>query len=189
MMEVSLGTTALTDPGERNPILALEGRGHRPTHRLRVLGGKIAGNRKYVARRPVIHDGHLPPLARVAGVGQALAHQLDEVVTTGDVGTLVAVGGKQHVIGAQRHGLGHRDSLFAERADIEGYPALPLDVLHALIEQAREQHMPQADLQFLWLQVWIPRADGHVILIQHPDHPGGQELDLRQRRRDIRTRQ
>ena len=40
-------------------------------------------------------------------------------VTAGDVGTLVAVGGKQHVVGPQRHGLGHGDCLFAERTDVK----------------------------------------------------------------------
>ncbi len=97
MVEVRLGARAFTDPGRGDPVLTLDGRRHGPAHGLWELGREIAGDREYVAATPVIHDGHLPTLAHVPGVRQALAHEIDQAAPPHDLQTLHPVGRKQHV--------------------------------------------------------------------------------------------
>ena len=59
------------------------------------------------------------------------------------------------------------------------------DALHAVIEEARQQHVAQADLQLRRLEVRIPGTDRAVILAQHAHHLDRQVLDLARRRGDV----
>jgi hypothetical protein len=58
--------------------------------------------------------------------------------------------------------------------------------LHAVVEDAREQHVAQADLQVLGIEAWIPLADGFVFVVEHADeslrallHVTGTRIDVR----------
>ena len=89
--------------------------------------------------------------------------------------------------GVQRHTGGHRDRLLARGLDVEGDAALALDALHSVIEQTRQQHVPQAHLQFLGLEVRIPGTYGTVIIAQHPHHLHRQVLDVAHTRLHVGT--
>src|SRR6202030_2189233 len=93
VVEVGFGARALADPARGNPVFALDGRGHRPADCLGKLRGQVAGDGEDVAAAPVVHDGHLPALAHVVGVRQALTHELDEVTAAHHVQALLAIRG------------------------------------------------------------------------------------------------
>ena len=115
----------------------------------------------------MIHDGQLAALAHVARVGEQLAHELDQRFAANHVDALLAIGRKQHVAGLQRHGLGHPDGFLAVAAHIKGDLSLALRSLHAVIEDAREQHVAQADLQVFGFEARVPLAHGFVLVIEH----------------------
>ena len=94
---------------------------------------------------------------------------------------LLPVRRKQHVAGLQRHRLRHGHGLLAEAAHIEGDLSLALRALHAVVEDAREQHVAQADLQVFGLEARIPLADGFVFVVEHAHQPDGQLLPCRAR--------
>jgi len=52
---------------------------------------------KNVAGLGVIHDRQLTSLAHVAGIGEQLAHEIEQRDTAHDLQALIAVGRKQHV--------------------------------------------------------------------------------------------
>ncbi len=187
LMKVRLGARALACPGRRDPILTLDRSGHRPTHGLWKLGGEIARDRKDVARARVIHDGHLAPFAHVAGVGQALAHQIDEIAPSHDLHALIAIGRKQHVARQQGHCRGNGDGLLAGRLHVERSLPLALHALHAVVEDPREQHVPQTDLQVFRLQMRVPGAGRTMPLIKHPHHLDREPLHLVHGRGDLRS--
>ena len=187
VVEIRLGARALPDPARGDAVLALDGRRHGPADRLRILGGQVAGDREDVAARPVVHDGHLPPLAHVAGVREALTHEVDQVAAPHDLQALLPVGRKQHVPGRKRHAGRHRHRLLARGLDVKGDAPLALDLLHPVVEQPHEQHVPQTHLQLLGLQVRVPRADRAVILVQDAHHLHRQVLDVARRGLDVRT--
>ena len=89
--------------------------------------------------------------------------------------------------GFKRHAGSHRDRFFAGGLDIEGDPALALDLLHAVIEQARQQHVPQPNLQLLGLQVRIPGAYRALIVPEHAYHLHRELLDVARGCGHIRT--
>ena len=68
---------------------------------------------------------------------------------------------------ATRHGF------LAEAAHIEGDLSLALRALHAVVEDAREQHVAQAHLQVLGLEARIPLAHGLVFVVEHAHQSHG----------------
>src|SRR5581483_7429935 len=73
MVEIRFSGGPLPDPAGRNAVLAPDGSRHGPANGLRKLSGEIPRDREDVAAGPVIHDRHLPALAHVMSVGEALA--------------------------------------------------------------------------------------------------------------------
>jgi len=187
VVEVRFGARALPDPGGGNPVFALDGCGHRPADCLGKLRGEIAGDREDVAAAPVVHDGHLPALAHVVSVRQTLTHELDQVAAAHYVQALLPIRGEQHVPRLQGHALRHRHRLFAGGLDIEGDAPLPLDLLHAVVEQPGEQHVAQGHLQLGRLQVRIPGSDRPVLIIQDAHHLQSKVLDVAHRGGDVRA--
>ena len=59
------------------------------------------------------------------------------------------------------------DGFLAEAAHIKGDLSLALRALHAVIEDAREQHVAQADLQVFGLEARVPLAHGFVLVVEH----------------------
>ena len=131
----------------------------------------------------MIHDRQLPALAHVARVREQLAHELDQRLAAHHVDALLAIGRKQHVAGLQRHGLRHAHGLLAEAAHIEGDLSLALRALHAVVEDAREQHVAQADLQVFGLEARIPLAHGFVLVVEHAHQARRTLLPCRARAR------
>src|SRR2546423_4342439 len=185
--EARLRARALADPAGGNAVFALDGCGHRPADRLGKLRGEVAGDGEDVAAPPVVHDGHLPALAHVVSVRQTLTHELDQVAAAHDVQALLPIRGEQHVPRLQGHALRHRHRLFAGGLDIEGDAPLPLDLLHAVVEQPCEQHVAQGHLQLGRLQVRIPGPDGPVLFIEHAHHLQAEVLDVAHRGGDVRA--
>ena len=99
-------------------------------------------------------------------VGEALAHQVHEIASAHHVQSLLAVRGEQHVSRLQRHAGGDRDRLLTRGLDVEGDASLALDPLHAIVEQAGQQHVAQADLQLRRLEVRVPGTHGHLVITQ-----------------------
>ena len=126
----------------------------------------------------MIHNGHLPAFAHVVSVRQTLTHELDEVTAAHHVQALLTIRGKQHVPRLQGHALRHRNRLFAGGLDIKGDAPLPLDLLHAVVEQTCQQHVAQGHLQLRCFQVRIPGPDRPVLLIQYAHHLQGEVLDV-----------
>ena len=148
-------------------VFALDGSGHRPAHRLRELRREIAGDGKQPRIATVIHHGQLPTLAHVAGVRQQLVHERYQRLTADHLQALVAVAGKQHVMRLKRHGGCHGYRFFAGALHVERDASLALRLLHALVKQARQQHVPQADLQFSGFQMRVPRSHRAVLIVEH----------------------
>ena len=96
--------------------------------------------------------------------------------------------GKQHVARAQRHALRHRHGFLAQAAHVERGLALPLRALHALVEDAREQHVPQTDLQVVHFEVRVPRADRHVAVVEHAHQVDREIADVAHARVDVGPR-
>src|SRR5215472_13669224 len=61
---------------------------------------------------------------------------------------------------------GHRNGLLAGRFDVERDPALTLDLLHAIVEEPRQQHVAQPHLQLRRLEMRIPRADRAMLVVE-----------------------
>lgn len=74
----------------------------------------------------------------------------------------------------QRHGRSDGHCFLAGAFHVEGDAPLALGLLHAFVEQAREQHVPQPHLQFRRLQVRIPRTHRAVVIVQHAYQLRGQ---------------
>ena len=174
MMEIRFGAGALANPTRCHMVFALDGRSHGPAHCLRKLRGQVTRDRKQAGRARVIHHGQLPALAHVARVRQQLVHQRHQRLTTHHLQALVAIAGKQHVVRLKRHGGSHRHRFLAGALHVERDAALPLRLLHALIEQPRQQHMPQAHLQFGGFEVRVPRTHRPVFVVEHTHHLRGQ---------------
>ena len=85
-----------------------------------------------------------------------LAHQIDQRDAAGDLHPLIAVRGKQHVAGAQRHALRDRYRFLAQGANVERNFAGALIALHAIVVQAGEQHVPQPHLQVRRIEMRMP---------------------------------
>jgi hypothetical protein len=92
-------------------------------------------------------------LAHVARVGEQLAHEVDERSAAHHVQALVAIRGEQHVPRSQRHALCYRDRLLPERAHVERDLGLALRALHAVVEDSCQQHVPQAKVQLIRIEV------------------------------------
>ncbi len=108
----------------------------------------------------MVHDRKLSAAAHVAGIGQQLAHQIDQPLAAHHLQTLVAIRRKQHVAGFQRHAGGDRDGFLARGLHIKGELALALVPHHPIIEQPRQQHVPQAQAELIGREVRIPGSDG-----------------------------
>ncbi len=173
VVEIGLGARALADPGARDVIFVADRGRHRPAHGLRKLRCQVAGDRENAPRVPVIHDRQLPALAHVARVRQQLAHQFYDGLAAHHVDALLAIRRKQHVAGQQRHGLRHRDRLLAEGTHVEGNLSLALRALHAVVEDAREQHVAQPHLQVLVFEPRIPGTHGFMFVIEYAHQPDG----------------
>ncbi len=169
MMEICLCRAALADPSRGNVGLPLDCRSHRPADRLRELRCEVPRNREQPAARRVVHHRQLSALAHVRRVREQLAHHLDRRHPPGEEQALVAVRREQHVRIAQRHRRRDRHSLFAVRTYVERDASLTLGALHAIIEQARQQHVPQPAAECLGRQPGIPRSDGAPRVVEHPD--------------------
>ena len=135
---------------------------------------------------PVVHDRQLPALAHVARVGQQLAHELDDGLATNQVCALLAVRREQHVAGLQRHGLRHGHRFLAEGAHVEGDLSLALRALHAVVEDARVQHVAQPDLQVFVFEARIPRTHGLVFVVEHAHQAGGAIFHVTRAGADLR---
>ncbi len=120
----------------------------------------------------MIHHGELAAPAHVAGVGQQLTHEIDQPLAAHDLETLIAICRKQHVTGLKGHAGGDRHRFLAGGLHIESELALALETHHAIIEQAREQHIPQAESQILGRDMRIPRTDGAMRVVEHANQPG-----------------
>ena len=167
VMKIGFGAAALADPTRRQMILALDRRRHRPANGLRKLSREIAGDGKNIAGLGVVHHRQLAALAHVAGVGQQLAHEIDQRNAARNLQPLIAIRRKQHVAGPQRHALRHRDRFFSQRADVKRDLAGALIALHAIIVQARQQHVPQSDLQFRRIEMRMPGAHRIAGIVEH----------------------
>ena len=76
---------------------------------------------------------------------------------------------------------GHRHGFLAEAAHIEGDLSLALRALHAVVEDARQQHVAQADLQVFGVEARIPGPDGFVLVVEHAHQADGTRLPCRAR--------
>ena len=72
-----------------------------------------------------------------------------------------------------------------KRAHIEGDLSLALRALHAVVEDAREQHVAQADLQILGLEARIPLAHGLVLVVEHAHQADGHVFHVAGARVDV----
>ncbi len=187
-MKIRLGAAALADPTCGQMILAFDGRRHGPSHRLRKLRREIPRDRKNIAGLGVIHDRQLPSLAHVAGVGQELAHEIEQRDAAHNLHTLIAVGREQHVARAQRHALRHRHRFLSRGANVKGNLAGALHALHAIVENARQQHVAQAHLQLARVKMRIPRTDCLAGIVEHPHQVDRQRHHVARARIDFRAR-
>ena len=186
MVKVRLRARAFADPARSQMIFALERCRHRPADRLRELRGEIARDREQIPGPGVVHHRKLPALAHVARVREQLTHHVDQRGATNDMQTLIAVGREQHVARLERHALGDGNRFLAQRPHVEGDFSGALGTLHAVIVEAREQHVPKAHLQFLRVEVRMPRTDGFVVVVQNPHQLDRQRAQVANFGTDLR---
>ena len=178
MMEVSFSGAAIAQPRSCYVVFAFERRRHGPAHGMWNLCCQVAGNREDVTFLAVIHDRQLPALTHVSCVRQALAHHVDELHTPIHVEALVTVGREAHVTCAQRHALGDRNGLLAACLHVKGDTSLPLDLPHAVVEGAIQEHPAQRDLKLRRIKSRIPGPLRLVVVINYAHEPAAQELDV-----------
>jgi hypothetical protein len=126
----------------------------------------------------VVHDRQLPALAHVSGVRKALAHHVDQLDTAVHVKALVTVGRKAHVAWPQCHALGDRHRFLAGGLHVKRDAALALNLPHALVEYAIQEHPAQRDLQFSGVKVGVPRALCLVIIVEDSHEAGTQVFNV-----------
>ncbi len=102
-----------------------------------------------------------------------------------DLQALIAIRREQHVARAQRHALRNRHRLFAQGPDVERDLAGALIALHAIVEQARQQHVPQADLQVRGIEMRIPWPHRIAVVVEHPHQIDWQRTDVARTRVDV----
>ncbi len=156
----------------------LEGRSHRPAHRLAELRAEIARNREEAVIPRRIQHRQLAALQRVLGVGQDLVHHLQERIAAGDQQPLLAIGRETHVVGGERRRLGDRDRLLAATLHVEAGLALALGPIHPLVEGACQHHRAKSAPQRVRGQIGRPGADRAPFVVQHPDQSIGQIADF-----------
>ncbi len=98
---------------------------------------------------------------------------------------LLAVRREQHVARPQRHRRCDRDRLLAGRLHVEGDLALALGAQHAVVVQPRQQHVPQAHLQHVDVEMRVPGPDRAVAVVEHADQVDRQVLDVGRGRGDV----
>ncbi len=189
LVEVALRRRAIADVGVSKPAIALVGRGHGPAHGLAELSAEIARDGEEAVGLGGIHHRQLATLHGVGGVGVDLVHHLHQRIAPGDQRALLAIGGKAHVAGIQRHGLGHRHSLLAGALHVERGLALALLAIHPVVEGADQQHVAQPLDHHRWLQPRRPGADSVALVVQHPDQAAGQIVGVLGVAADVGTRQ
>ena len=185
-MEIGLGGRAVADPGRNDARVALDRRGHRPAHRLDVLHAEIAGDREEAVLPRRVHHRHLPAEDRIAVVGEGLAHHVDERIAARDQECLLAVGGKAHVVGFERHGLPDADGFLTQALHVERDLLLPLRRQHPRVEDACLEHRAQAGAQQLGVGVRVPWADCIPVVVEDADQRVGDVDGLRGPRIDGR---
>ncbi len=75
-----------------------------------------------------------------------------------------------------------------ERANVKGDLAGTLHALHAIVERARQHHVPQTHLQLAGIEMRIPRPDCLAGIIEHAHQIGRQRHHVARARIDFRPR-
>ena len=73
-------------------------------------------------------------------------------------------------------------------AHVEGNLPGALDALHAVVEDPRQQHVAQRDLQVRGFEVRMPRPDRAMLLVEHAHEALGEIADLARGAAGVRAR-
>jgi len=120
----------------------------------------------------------LPALAHVLGVRQTLAHHVNEFHAAIHIKALISIRRETHVTRPQCHALSDGNGFFAQRLHVKRNAPLPLDLPHALIENAVQHHPAQTHLQFCRIKIGVPQAFRHMVVVQHANQAAAQMLDV-----------
>ena len=132
--------------------------------------------KKPVLPRRIEHR-HLPPLERVALVGEDLAHHVGERIAGGDQEPRLPVGREVHVAGQERLRKGTAHGLFAHVLHVERGLALALRHQHARVEGAQRHHVAQAFEQFFAGEKAGPGAHRLAVAVENADDRKGEVAD------------
>src|SRR6185369_14131808 len=93
-----------------------------------------------------------------------------------------------HVLAIEGALGGDRDRLLARAFHVEAGLSLALRAVHAVVEDAHRDHVAEHLAQRLGIELWIPRSDGLIVIIEYSDELCGQRMSLASRRSNVRTR-
>ena len=175
-VEIALGARSFADKRARDAAVVFDRTRHRPAHRLRILRGQIARNRKQRLRARRIHDRQLPAFELVGAVRENLVDHLGKRIAARDKQALLAIAGKHHVVGRERQRSGDRGRFFAGRFHVEAGLALPLCAHHPRIERAGERHQPQHADQRCRIEPRVPPPVRAIVFTQHADQIEAQRM-------------
>ncbi len=114
VMEITLGTGAISEPSDGGLVIALVGAGHSYPYRLTELGADRAGYGNEMSFTPRVVHWHLPAADIVLDIADTVADHADHVPAPNELRTGLAIGGEDPVLLIQRHGLGDGDCLFTQ---------------------------------------------------------------------------
>ncbi len=132
--------------------------------------------------------GSWRPLHMSRVLDRQLAHEIDQGDAAHDLQPLIAVRGKQHIARPQRHALRDRHGFLTQGTDVERNLAGPLIALHSIVEQAGQQHVAQADLQFRRIEMRMPRAHRVAVIVEHAHQIERQRAYVPRARIDVGPR-
>ncbi len=91
---------------------------------------------------------------------------------------LITIRREQHVAGTQRQTLRDRHRFLAQGTNVKRDFAGALIALHSIIEQPRQQHVAQPDLQFRGIQMRVPRPHGFAAIVEDAHQIERQRADV-----------
>ena len=152
-MRVTARGGALAVPADRDPFLLADAKGERGADGDREHRRKVADHRD----QPEVGVGHVhvavAALRRTVLAAHVLGEDPPRLDSAGDVDAHVAVQGGTDVLGAERGGHSHRGSLVpAPRVEGAGDLALLVEDVAALLDPARDQHVPVDREQILTVE-------------------------------------
>ena len=168
-MEIGFRSGPVADPAGGDPGIVLDRGSHRPTDGLDILRGEVSRKREEAVFPRRIENRHLPPLERVALVGEDLAHHVRERIAGGDQEPRLPVGWEVHVAGQERLRKGAAHGLLAHVLHVERGLALALRHQHASVEGTQRHHVAQAFEQFFAGEKAGPGAYRLAVAVENAD--------------------